>query len=62
MSNQAINPDIKTDTVPVNFVPSLEQINAIARRMIPELKQLFADKQVQKEFAEWQKKEGAGKE
>jgi len=26
------------------------------------LKQLFADKQVQKEFAEWQKKEGAGKE
>jgi len=62
MSNQVTNPELQTDTVPINFVPSTEQINAIARRMIPELKQLFADKQVQKEFAEWQKKEGAGKE
>jgi len=55
MSNQAENPDLQTTIVPVNFIPSAGQINAIARRMVPELKELFADKQIQKEFAKWQK-------
>jgi hypothetical protein len=37
-----------------NFTPTKEQINALACRLLPEIKKFFADEQVQKEFAEWQ--------
>ena len=62
MEKLLANPKIKTDTIPINFTPSQEQINAIARIMMPELKLFFADEQVQQEFAEWQKKESVGRE
>ena len=42
------------DTVPAGFTPSQEQIDAFARRLMPEIKKFFADEQIQKEFAEWQ--------
>ena len=54
MEKLLANPKIKTDTLPINFAPSQEQINAIARVIMPELKLFFADEQVQQEFAEWQ--------
>ena len=60
MEKHKIDPELYTEDVPENFVPSQEQINAIARRMMPELKQYFANKLVQKEFAKWQKRESVG--
>ena len=38
------------------FVPTQEQIDALARRLMPEIKRFYADTQIQKEFAEWQDK------
>ena len=47
--------------VPADIVPTKEQIDALARRLMPEIKKFFADEQVQQEFARWQeKKEVAG--
>ena len=46
-------PPIRTETVPRDFVPSQDQIDALARRLMPEIKKFFADVQVQKEFTEW---------
>jgi hypothetical protein len=62
MEKASINPELDTRTLPINFTPSQEQINAIARIMMPELKLFFTDEQVQQEFAEWQKKESVGRE
>jgi ADP-ribose pyrophosphatase YjhB (NUDIX family) len=39
--------------VPGDFVPTREHIDALARRMMPEIKRFFADEQIQREFAEW---------
>ncbi len=47
-------PPLEAVSVPSNFVPSQEQIEVLARRLIPEIKKFFADEQVQKEFARWQ--------
>jgi len=57
----------KTDMIPstepvlADMVPTKEQIDALARRLMPEIKRFFADEQVQQEFARWQeRKEAAG--
>lgn len=49
-------PALRTEIIPAGFTPSNEQIDALARRLMPEIKKYFADEQVQKEFAEWQAK------
>ena len=40
-------------TEPAQFVPSQAQLDALARRLIPEIKKLFADEQIQREYTEW---------
>ena len=35
---------------------SEKQIEILARRLLPEIKKFFADKNVKKEFKEWQEK------
>jgi len=40
-------------TEPAQFVPSQTQLDALARRLIPEIKKLFADEQIQREYTEW---------
>ncbi len=49
-------PTLRTETVPAGFTPTQEQIDALARRMLPEIKRFFADEEIQREFAEWQKR------
>ena len=44
---------LPTTTVPDGFTPTQEQIDALARRLMPEIKRFFADTQIQQEFAEW---------
>ena len=46
------------ETNPVVFVPTQEQISALARRLMPEIKRFFVDPQIQKEFADWKEKHG----
>ena len=48
-----------SETVPAEIVPSQEQIDALARRLMPEIKKFFADEHVQQEFARWQERKGA---
>jgi len=43
-----------TDDISGVFVPSRQQIDAFARRLMPEIKKFFADEQVQQEFVRWQ--------
>jgi len=50
---------VPTETVPAEIVPTQEQIDALARRLMPEIKKFFADEQVQQEFARWQERKGA---
>ena len=46
---------LRAEAVPADFTPSQAQIDAFARRLMPEIKRFFADEQIQREFAEWQK-------
>jgi hypothetical protein len=46
-------PDLHTVIIPSDFTPSDEQINDLARRLMPEIKRFFADDEIQREFAEW---------
>ena len=46
-------------TVPPEIVPTQEQLDALARRLMPEIKKFFADEQVRQEFAIWQERKGA---
>ena len=48
---------LTTETVPSIFFPTQEQIDALARRLIPEIKKFFADEQIQKEYAEWRQQQ-----
>ena len=50
-------PPLEAHAVPDNFIPSQEQIEMLARRMIPEIKKFFADEQVQQEFARWMERQ-----
>jgi len=43
------------------FVPSREQIDALACRLMPEIKKFFADEQVQQEFVRWQENQKTAK-
>jgi hypothetical protein len=49
-------PALRIETDIIGFTPTQEQIDTLARRLMPEIKKYFADEQIQKEFAEWQKR------
>jgi hypothetical protein len=49
-------PILQTQTEPVDFIPSQTQIDALAHRIMPEIKRFFADETIQREFKEWQAK------
>ena len=52
-------PKFHVDTDVEDFAPTQEQIDAFARRLMPEIKKFFADEQVRREFTEWQAKHNA---
>ena len=54
-------PKLHIETDIADFTPTQEQIDMFARRLTPEIKKFFADEQIQKEFAEWQKQNAANK-
>ena len=54
-------PELHTVIIPVGFTPSDEQIDALARRLTPEIKRFFADDEIQREFAEWQERQATEK-
>ena len=56
MKTPKTEPVLHTEAEPDDFSPSQTQIDALARRLMPEIKRFFADKQIQQEFAEWQAK------
>ena len=46
---------VKNDeTAPNAFTPSQEQIDAFARRLMPEIKKFFADENIRQGFIKWQ--------
>ena len=54
-------PAIDHKVVPGDIAPSEEQIDALARRLMPEVLKYFADEQIRQEFIKWQnKKDAAG--
>ena len=52
-NSQNTAPELPTETAPADYTPTQAQIDALARRLMPEIKKFFADEQVQREFAEW---------
>ena len=51
----------QNNMIPDGFVPTQEQIDALARRLMPEIKRFFADSQIQQEFTEWLEKQQTDK-
>jgi hypothetical protein len=39
------------------FTPTKDQLDALSRRLMPEIKKFFADEQTQKEFISWKEKQ-----
>ena len=54
--SQAVHIGLNIETVPVGFVPTQAQIDALAKRLMPEIKRYFADDKIQEEFQKWQEK------
>ena len=61
MRNSNATQELHTVIIPADFAPSDEQIYALARRFMPEIKRFFADEQIQKEFAEWKERQATDK-
>jgi hypothetical protein len=61
MKKANTTPELHPKTVPANFTPTQDQIDALARRMMPEIKKFFADEQIQREFAEWKEQQATDK-
>jgi len=59
--NQPAAPPLAVQVIPADFTPSQDQIDALASRMMPEIKRFFADEQIQREFTAWQAKQDIGK-
>ena len=51
----------KKPDVDTKITPTKEQINALACRLLPEIKKFFADEQVQKEFEAWKARQTTDK-
>jgi hypothetical protein len=43
--------------VPADYTPTQNQLDTLARRLMPEIKKFFADEQIQKEFSEWKSRQ-----
>ena len=54
-------PELYIETDIAGFTPSQAQIDALARRLMPEIKKFFANEQIQKEFASWQEEHTTAK-
>ena len=54
-------PSQHSKPIPAIFTPTQEQMDTLARRLMPEIKKFFADEQIQKEFTEWQERQNASK-
>ena len=54
-------PAVPNEMLPTGFSPSQDQIETLARRLMPEIIKFFADGQVQEEFAQWQERRSADK-
>ena len=59
MSTSGTTPTLSAEIIPAGFTPSQEQLDDLARRLMPEIKKYFADGQVQAEFAAWLAKKNA---
>jgi len=59
MKKASTTPELNTVIIPAGFTPSDEQINALARRLTPEIKRFFADEHIQNEFAVWKERQKA---
>ena len=46
-------PILNTETAPADYTPTDAQIDALARRIIPEIKKYFADEDIQRKYNEW---------
>jgi hypothetical protein len=57
MKTTNTQPNLFTEKEPLNFTPTQAQIDAFARRLLPEIKKYFADEEIQKEFAWWQEED-----
>jgi len=44
---------VANDSINIEFSPSQEQFDALAHRLMPEIKKYFANEQIQREFREW---------
>ena len=47
----------QNNAIPNGFVPTHEQIDMLARRLMPEIKRFFTDSQIQQKFTEWLEKQ-----
>ena len=47
---------LEAETFPVNYIPSSDQVNTLAKLLAPEIKKFFADERTQKEFIEWKER------
>jgi hypothetical protein len=61
MKKANTTPELHPVIIPADFTPSDEQIDALARRFVPEIKRFFADDEIQREFAEWKEQQATGK-
>ena len=50
-------PELHTEIIPADYIPTQDQLDALARRLMPEIKKFFADEQIQQEFAEWKSRQ-----
>ena len=61
MKKANTTPELHPVIIPADFIPSDEQIDALARRFMPEIKRFFADDEIQREFAEWKEQQATNK-
>lgn len=57
MKKTSTTPDLNIHATSVEYTPTKEQIDALARRLMPEIKKFLANDEIQKEFAKWKEKQ-----
>ena len=57
MKTPNTTPELHTEIIPAGFTPSQEQIDALARSLMPEIMKFFANDEIQREFVEWRAKQ-----
>ena len=46
-------PKLDAKTLPVNYIPTNAQVEALAKLLVPEIKRFFIEERTQKKFNEW---------